>query len=431
MIKDVADNITIPEGASIVLNVAEGVTLSGGSTKDSANKSHTITNYGTLEITGLGTLENMNSGSGVLFNNMGATADLNGCTFTGTPWYVLKNLGTMTINGATVQQQHAGSSAIDNGWYGNAANDCGVGYPTDGSVATLTIIDGTFDGGMNIVKNDDYGVLEIQNGNFTNTDGPTVLNWNVATIKGGTFKVNNDAASVIANGYLDDTMDKGQLTITGGTFTASNDGAGALFGYGVGSSKGGSFAITGGTFKGSLDIDDNYPYTPVVSGGAFSSKVPEEYCAKGYNPTNVDENGNYTVCSHNFEWVVDKEAVGIEDGLKHEECTICHATRNENTVIPVVPVNNGTVSYKVHVQTYGWQDWEENGATAGTEGEAKRLEGIELVVSDPDVSGGITYQTHVQTYGWQDWKNDGSLAGTEGDAQKTGSHKDHADGRSG
>lgn len=30
------------------------------------------------------------------------------------------------------------------------------------------------------------------------------------------------------------------------------------------------------------------------------------------------------------------------------------------------------------MQTYGWQDWVKNGEMAGTSGEAKRLEAIEI-----------------------------------------------------
>lgn len=38
--------------------------------------------------------------------------------------------------------------------------------------------------------------------------------------------------------------------------------------------------------------------------------------------------------THDYEWVTDKaETCGV-DGQKHEECTLCHTTRNENTVIP-------------------------------------------------------------------------------------------------
>ena len=39
---------------------------------------------------------------------------------------------------------------------------------------------------------------------------------------------------------------------------------------------------------------------------------------------------------HNFRWVIDQEATVDAPGYQHEECTRCHATRNENTVIPVL-----------------------------------------------------------------------------------------------
>ena len=37
--------------------------------------------------------------------------------------------------------------------------------------------------------------------------------------------------------------------------------------------------------------------------------------------------------NHNFIWIVDKEATEDETGLKHEECSVCHYKRNENTMI--------------------------------------------------------------------------------------------------
>ncbi len=39
------------------------------------------------------------------------------------------------------------------------------------------------------------------------------------------------------------------------------------------------------------------------------------------------------IATHNYEWIIDKtENCGI-DGVKHEECTICHEKINENTII--------------------------------------------------------------------------------------------------
>ena len=46
------------------------------------------------------------------------------------------------------------------------------------------------------------------------------LNWNVATVNGGTFDAAGASNGVILNGYIDGTMDQGKLTINGGTFNA-------------------------------------------------------------------------------------------------------------------------------------------------------------------------------------------------------------------
>ncbi|HAL12143.1 MAG TPA: hypothetical protein DCP22_07505, partial [Ruminococcaceae bacterium] len=256
-------DITIPAGKAITLDLAT-FTLTGSS-------SHTITNEGTLTVIGSGKVVNTDGGKAALFNNVNAVANLNGGTFEGTTWYVIKNLGTITMNGASVDQKDTGSSAIDNGWYGNPGNDCNVTHPDNGYTAKLTIANGNFSGGMNTVKNDDYGVLEISGGTFSNTNGPTVLNWNVATISGGEFKVNSTATSVIANGSFNNEADKGQLTITGGQFTSSDNGNGNLLGYGVGGQNGGSVTISGGKFTGKM-VAEGYPYEPVISGGTFSDQ---------------------------------------------------------------------------------------------------------------------------------------------------------------
>ena len=130
----------------------------------------------------------------------------------GNSYYNIQNLGKMTINaGVTVMQTGNFSSMIASGFY-------------DGTDETtnpkLVINGGHFDGGMNTIKNDDRGILEIHGGTFTNVRQATLMNWNEATITGGSFKANG-AEAVIYNGYLDDGMDCGKLTISGGAFTAT------------------------------------------------------------------------------------------------------------------------------------------------------------------------------------------------------------------
>ncbi len=74
--------------------------------------------------------------------------------------------------------------------------------------------------------------------------------------------------------------------------------------------------------------------------------------------------------------------------------------------------------YRVHVQDYSWQDWKYNGAASGTMGKAKRLEGIQLKLTNKIYNGSIEYRTHVQNYGWMEWKRDGAMSGTSGEAKR-------------
>ncbi|MBO5522000.1 MAG: hypothetical protein J5973_10055, partial [Eubacterium sp.] len=76
------------------------------------------------------------------------------------------------------------------------------------------------------------------------------------------------------------------------------------------------------------------------------------------------------------------------------------------------------VSYRTHVQSYGWQNYVKDGSMSGTEGKSKRLEGINIMLPDKPYSGGITYRTHVQTYGWQSWRSDDQMAGTQGESKR-------------
>ena len=77
------------------------------------------------------------------------------------------------------------------------------------------------------------------------------------------------------------------------------------------------------------------------------------------------------------------------------------------------------IMYKTHVQSFGWQNWVLNGAMSGTSGKAKRLEGINIKLSNAAYAGGIQYRTHVQTYGWEkEWRKDGAMSGTSGKAKR-------------
>lgn len=71
------------------------------------------------------------------------------------------------------------------------------------AVPTLTINGGSFNtAGYNAVKNDEGGVLNIYEGNFTSqrADGGVIMNWNQVAIYGGTFTATSENTAVISNG---------------------------------------------------------------------------------------------------------------------------------------------------------------------------------------------------------------------------------------
>ena len=83
------------------------------------------------------------------------------------------------------------------------------------------------------------------------------------------------------------------------------------------------------------------------------------------------------------------------------------------------------VQYRSHLQTYGWQNWKNDGDISGTTGKTKRLESLKLELKNKDYTGGICYNAHVQTIGWQadpnksaTWKKDGEFCGTTGNAKR-------------
>lgn len=217
-----------------VIGTNKNVSLDLNGHKITNESDHTITNNGTLTIKDssedkTGTIDNVTHARAAVWNN--GIAILEGGTYTrslengidegnsgGNSYYNIVNHNRMTIeSGVTVEQDGNFSSMIENGWYNGNEN-------TEQTPSIMIIEGGTFSGGLNTVKNDDYGELTINDGDFSNISQAAFLNWNTATINGGNFEVNDNADAVILNGYGNATMDKGELTINGGNFnTEQND----------------------------------------------------------------------------------------------------------------------------------------------------------------------------------------------------------------
>ena len=76
------------------------------------------------------------------------------------------------------------------------------------------------------------------------------------------------------------------------------------------------------------------------------------------------------------------------------------------------------INYQAYAEGIGWMDFVNNGETAGTTGQSRRLEGLLINLKDGSQSA-IQYCAHVQNYGWMKWKNSGEVAGVVGKNLRT------------
>lgn len=120
---------------------------------------------------------------------------------------------------------------------------------------------------------------------------------------------------------------------------------------------------------------------------------------------NVSDYNNYLNSDAKLQKLGVADANGIVSALGLTKAS-------ENSVVTSSP----SITYQTHVQDYGWQSWKSNGEVSGTVGQSKRLEGINIKLSN--INGSIEYKTHVQDIGWQDWKSNGQMSGTSGQSKR-------------
>ncbi len=346
LLKNTNEDIVIPKDAELTLDL-NGRTLTNVS-------GHTITNNGTLTITGDGTVDNVTHGKAAIQNEPGGMVVLNGGAYTrseengnddadsgGNSYYNIVNHGTMEINdGVSVTQTGHFSSMIENGWYRGSEN-------TGGQNSVLTINGGTFSGGLNTIKNDDYGELTINDGTFENMSQATFLNWNIATVNGGTFNAESASSGAILNGYINDSMDQGELTINGGTFNAG-DSKTVITTMG-GAKHSGDIEITGGTLSGSIVLTDSQDGAQMtitqdakVSGNVTNSGKADVAITDGATVSGQVSNGTDGTMS-----VVNSTVGSVPEGTTAETIVIVNST-----VDGELTTNTGDKAIMVGGKTY-------------------------------------------------------------------------------
>ncbi len=270
LLENVTEDINIPTGINVTLD------LNGHKITNVSGHTITVEKGGKLNISdsvGTGVVDNTSHGKGAIVNSGEVT--LNGGTFKrsaengtyspygngGNSWYTIANYGTMEINtGVTVKNAGGYSSMIRNG--GDVTADC-----------NLTIRGGNFTGGVNTVKNDSFGVLTINGGNFSNTAQYVIMNWNKAEITAGTFQTLDTASAVLfTSAYGGDANTVGKLTISGGEFKHASDTQEMIVDH-YDASNSGTAAVTGGKFD--ADISKYIPTDYVQSADGTVEKLGE------------------------------------------------------------------------------------------------------------------------------------------------------------
>jgi|GEM_PF-239785 len=266
LLANVTENVTIPAGKTITLDL-NGFTLNGGT--GTANAA--LYNLGTITIQDTSAAK-----TGTI------KRDDNG-TVGETSYYVIRNQGTMTIESGIVINNSGyrkanstgsmvGSSLICNG-------DCDEG-------GTLTIKGGTFTQNNFIaIKNGALGVLHVTGGTITSNHS-AIQNWFKADITGGEIKGQLWTDAWKEGESVGETKIGGDAKFTGEIVMD------------ITGSVAPTLAINGGNLNVTkwriTNAAANAGAKPAVSGGTFSSAVKEEYCATGYIPT-ANADGTYGV----------------------------------------------------------------------------------------------------------------------------------------
>ena len=266
LLADVDANIEIGSTKNFTLDL-NGHTINGGT----GNTKATITNNGTVTITDSSTAK---TGT-IKRDDNGKVGE--------TSYYVIRNIGTMTIEQAIVTNNSGYRQTNPSGSMNGSSLICNGDDDLGG---TLNISGGNFEQKNFIaIKNGALGKLNVTGGTIS-SDHSAIQNWFEATITGGEI-----------NGQLwTDAYKEGESvghTTIGGSAKYTGE---------IVMDISGSVKPTLEISGGDLNVTNwrittaaaNAGAKPAVSGGKFTSAVPENYCADGYVPTK-NEDGTYGV----------------------------------------------------------------------------------------------------------------------------------------
>lgn len=400
--RDYTESIVIPAGRGLNIDL-------GGYTLTNEEGKHTVENYGTLTIKGNGRVDNVSNGCAAVLNRESGTIRLEGGDYTrsaenggNNTYYVLQNLGTMTIgvDESSSVRVYAGSevpsadikplySSLVTTGYQNPADDK---YETADPV--LTINGGKFYGGQITVKCDEKGTLDVKGGEFfASTDTSkgahdAIQGWNVVNISGGTF---HGPVSSMSYGS-GDSLVSGKMTITGGNFDSEVESYHYDTSTGFSDPKDDGLTVSGGTFASPirschLEVDGSSAVlVKTDSGYEVLSPTSAEAAKYVVFVQDGDVRLGYKGEEQALAAMSDKEAYILKEDVYYAYATLAEAVQaadSGDTVTLLKDVNvkdNGSsngalyVTKSITIDGSGGTTAEKKGfAIAGADNDAKRV----------------------------------------------------------
>lgn len=315
LLKDTTDSVTIPKESTVTLDLnGKTITTSGD----------TVNNYGTLTVK-----DSSEPSTGKLISkrNCGIFAASNSTTTFAS--------GTIeSVEGAIITGKSTGATINITGGTLNASDNAvvaGNGSKRDGEPNTINISGGTLNGAITTSGYVACGVyapwkdnVNITGGTISVTGGAGVVaRAGNVKISGGTITTTGDATGKVGDSRVvvpcsaivydseanyPAMTDDSKITVTGGKFNSGN-GVNAITNVGT-----------------DVKIE--------ISGGTFSSAVPEKYCADNYHPSPL-KNGTYGVHQHEGDWAITLPDC-TKEGSKTRTCTICGTVETEK-----IPASTG------------------------------------------------------------------------------------------
>lgn len=327
LLKDVAEPITIPAGYTVTLDLNGKVLANSEVPQDKTvtGAKHTITNNGTLTITGDGVVDNVSHARAALYNDSKVTIEKAMITRSaekgsapnnngGNSYYVVYNHAADAVMNVEDGALISGTSA-----YSSCVRNDGVMNIKGGHISQDDFI---------VVKNDS-GTLNVTGGVISSMNDQAIQNWSTATISGGAFNGDIYTWAYTDNGtpYAGKTTIAGaeneediSVVINGDVYGVSYDGSAAKAQVKI---EGNTLVV--GSVKSAQYDSAHYPEKVdaseiVVAGGVYTEPVREEYVDSSLKvqAKYTDDESNVTF----YTFYTDMDAAQADGIAQGEEFTV-------------------------------------------------------------------------------------------------------------